>query len=234
VALAVQHLCPVRGLWTQAPGPQAVLQTSECGVPLLGQALFLPARDHQKARAVSGLWPLSCAQAPVGLQDGCCHHLCALSGQRPQARDGGARAGPGSCSCTPAPRRNYWHCHSNHQTRNGCTGPRRRRSTSGRPSLHRTHGRWAAGIAQGRLGIGVGYVTQVASVNAAPDIRCLRLTGRALPSLWSTAAPLLGPGSTGHFQDLLTAQMCPQQPPPTEPSLHEDRADIHIQPPAHP
>ena len=151
--LASRHLRPVQGHWAQAPGPGASLQRPGRGPPLQAQALGLATRGHQKARASSGLWPPSCACRPLaGLQDHCHHRLYGCSGQRPQAQVWGAPVDvPGSCSRTPLRRQSYCRCHGTRHTRSGYTGPRRGRSTSGRPSPCRSHGHWAAGTAQGRL-----------------------------------------------------------------------------------
>lgn len=172
VVLAPGGLHPVEGHWAQAPGPGAVLRRPGHGMPPLAQALGLATGGHQKEGAVSGLWPLSCAGwPPAGLQDCCYHHLCGCSGQRLQAQVGAAHVeAPGNYSCTPPPRRSYWHCHGSHHTRSGYTGPQRQRSTSGQPSLCRSHGHWAAGTAQGMLRGGSMHVTTVSgnkSANAA-------------------------------------------------------------------
>lgn len=143
----VWHLCLVR-----APGPRAVLQRPGQEGPRQGQAPGPVARVPQKARALlAPCPPASAGWGPAALQGHRCHHVHGCPGQRPPTLEGGVHDGvPGRCSCTPAPRQSYWHCHDNHHTRSGCTGPRRPRSTSGLPSLCTSRGRWAAGTAQGR------------------------------------------------------------------------------------
>lgn len=154
MALVIRHLHPVQGPWAQASAPMAILQRPGCGGPPLAQAVGLAARDHQKARTFSAPQPLSCAGwVPARLQDCRCHQPCGCSFQKPQAGDDWARGEiPGSCSCTLAPRQNYWHCHGSRHTRSGYIGPQKQRSTSGQPSLHKSHGHWAAGTARGRHG----------------------------------------------------------------------------------
>lgn len=196
MALVIRHLHPVQGPWAQASSPMAILQRPGCGGPPLAQAVGLAARDHQKARTFSAPQPLSCAGwVPARLQDCCCHQPCGCSFQKPQAGDDWARGEiPGSCSCTLAPRQNYWHCHGSRHTRSGYIGPQKQRSTSGQPSLHKSHGHWAAGTARGRLwGTGVMYVTEVPSTKAAPSIPSASDSGsRPFPIYKACLHPWLG------------------------------------------
>lgn len=151
--LVVLRLRSVQGDWAQSPGPRAPLQRPVCGPSPPAQVLGLATGGHRKARVFSGPqapahagWPPA-GRPPAGPQDRCRHHLRGCSGQRPWPRAGV----PGRRSHTLLLRQSCWRCRGSRRTRSGYTGPRRRQSTSGRPSRCRSHGRWAAGTARGTL-----------------------------------------------------------------------------------
>lgn len=140
------HPHPEWRLWAQAPGPRPVLRRVGCGGSRRAWAPALATRCRRKARAYSGLWARARPHPPLHGRPG------QRSWVQLRVPAGEAHAGPpGSCSCTPPRRQSCWRCRGSRHTRSGCTGPRRGRSTSGQPSLHRSPGHWAAGTALGAL-----------------------------------------------------------------------------------